>query len=242
MELFRISDDHPRNFAAQVNAINAGVAQMADVEYEFVGNLDADITVSPEYFEHLLYKFQSDLQLGLAGGYVYDKGKDGQFRTRRGNRVRSVPHAVQLFRRECFESIGAYVPLPYGGPDSHAETTARMKGWHVEAFPDLIVFHHRPTGSAGGILRGLFRQGKMDYSLGYLPLFEIIKLVPRICSKPYFIGAMTRLAGFVDSYCRKGKRSVSPEFIAFLRGEQRDRLGELFAKPLFRDLKGTKRL
>jgi glycosyltransferase involved in cell wall biosynthesis len=237
IELVQITEDHARNFAAQVNAINAGVTKLQHLQYDFIGNLDADVSFDRDYFARLLLKFQDNSRLGLGGGFIYDKCSDGNFRRRTWNSVNSVAHAVQLFRRVCFEVTEAYLPLPYGGPDSHAETTARMKGWEVESFPDLVVFHHRPTGSAGGVLKGLLRQGKMDYSLGYLPLFEILKLAFRMSSKPYVVGAVTRLAGFVGSYWRGDKHAVTPEFMNFLRSEQKRKLRELLPMLASWDLK-----
>jgi len=69
--------------------------------------------------------------LGIGGGYIHENYGSG-FVPRSSNRTTSVPHAIQLFRRECLEQIGGYTPLPYGGPDWHAEVGARMNGWHVE--------------------------------------------------------------------------------------------------------------
>jgi poly-beta-1,6-N-acetyl-D-glucosamine synthase len=226
---YRITEDHPRNFAAQVNAINCGLSQLKDAEYGLVGNLDADITLEPEYFAQLLEKFRLDPKLGLGGGTVCERCSDGKFRPRPVRTITSVAHACQLFRRECFEAIGnAYLPLRYGGPDTHAEILARMKRWRVASFADLRVFHHRPTNSAEGVLRGWFRQGKMDYSLGALPVFELFKLLRRVRVKPYLIGAMARCAGFLDSYCRREERAVSNEFVAYLRQEQKQRVLNLF--------------
>jgi len=229
IQLYRITEDHPRNFAAQVNAINAGIAQLSGAEYEFIGNMDADVTMEPAYFRLLLEKFRNDTKLGLGGGMIYEQDVDGKFKGRKTNSRTSVAHACQLFRKECFASVGGkYIPLPYGGPDTYAETTARMKGWHVESFEDLTMFHHRPTGSAGGLLKSCFRQGKMDYSLGALPLFEILKLVSRVWEKPYLIGSIVRFAGFVHSYSQREQRAVPREFMSYLRKEQRHRLTSLF--------------
>jgi hypothetical protein len=229
IELCRITEDHPRNFAAQVNAINAGIAQLGDTVYEFIGNMDADVTIEPSYFRLLLEKFRRDAELGLGGGMIYEQDGDGKFKSRKTNSRTSVAHACQLFRKGCFASVGAkYIPLPYGGPDTYAETMARMKGWHVESFEELAVYHHRPTGSAGGLLRSCFRQGKMDYSLGALPLFEILKLVSRVCVKPYLVGSVVRFAGFMDSYSRREQRAVPNEFMNYLRKEQRHRVTSLF--------------
>jgi poly-beta-1,6-N-acetyl-D-glucosamine synthase len=229
IELHRLTVDHLRNFAAQAHAINAGIAQLAANDFDFIGNLDADITMAPSYFEQLLQKFREDPKLGLGGGLVHEKCTDGVFRSRRDNSVTSVAHAVQLFRRACFEAIGGtYMPLPYGGPDTYAEVTARMKGWRVASFPDLEVLHHRVTGSAGGLLRGCFRQGRMDHSLGTLPLFEILKVLRRVNTNPYLIGSAARLAGFMYSYYRIDKRPVSDEFVGYFRQEQGSRLLSLF--------------
>ena len=226
--LLRISEDHPHNFAAQVDAINAGVAELRGLDYRFIGNLDADVSMEAEYFEQLMTKFAQNQQLGLGGGSIHEKDADGIFRPRKTNNVRSVAHAVQFFRRECFESISAYVPLPYGGPDSHAETMARIKGWHVTGFPELRVHHHRPTGSVGGLLRSSFRQGKMDYSLGYHPLFEFAKSLRRIWVRPYVVGAVARLGAFWLSYVTREKRYVSVEFMEFSHREQKQRLWDSF--------------
>lgn len=229
IQLHRITDDHPRNFSAQADAINAGIAQLAGSEFDFIGNLDADITVAPSYFEELLSKFHEDVQLGIGGGTVHEKCADGVFRSRPDNRLSSVAHAVQLFRRTCFQAVGGgYLPLPYGAPDTYAEVTARLKGWRVNSFPDLKVLHHRPTGSAGGMLRGCFRQGRMDYSLGTLPLFEIFKVLRRVNLNPPVIGAAMRLAGFIFSYCRSEKRAVPDEFVSFFRQEQNTKLINIF--------------
>lgn len=223
IQLFRITEKHPRNFAAQVAAINAGVAGLAGCDYEFIGNLDADITLEPEYFAQLMKKFEGDPGLGLSGGAIYEES-DGVFKYRATNNLESVAHGVQMFRRKCFELLGGYKPLPYGGPDWHAEVVTRMNGWRVQSHAELKAFHHRPTGTAGGLLRYCYRQGIMDFSLGCHPFFEIAKCISRLGRQPYGIGALARLWGFFWASCKGEERSVSAEFIAFLREEQKSRL------------------
>jgi len=181
-----------------------------------------------------LEKFRLDTKLGLGGGTVCERSSDGEFRPRPIRTTIAVPHSCQLFRRECLEAIGGgYVPLQYGGPDTYAEILARMKHWRVASFPDLKVFHHRPTNSAEGVLRGWFRQGKMDYSLGALPAFEVFKLLRRVWVKPYVIGSLARCAGFIQSYIQREPRAVSEDFIAYVRDEQKQRVLDMF-RPLRR--------
>jgi glycosyltransferase involved in cell wall biosynthesis len=229
IQLHRITEDHARNFTAQVNAINAGFQQLKDEEWDYIGNMDADVTMEPNYFSQLLGKFEENARLGLGGGSIHERNADLTFQSRKTNSVTSVAHAAQIFRKECFEAVGgSYLALPYGGPDTYAETTARMKGWHVESFPELPVFHHRPTGAAGGLLRSWYRQGKMDYSLGALPMFEVFKIAKRLSSKPFLVGAMARMAGFLHSYYSREKRAVSSEFMTYLRQEHRQRISSMF--------------
>jgi len=99
-----------------------------------------------------------------------------------------------------------------------------MKGWNVAAFPDLKVLHHRPTGTAGNLLKHRYRQGLMDFSLGSDPAFDFVKCMRRLPENPVVVGAMTRLFGFVWSYVSRKKVLVSQEFVEFLRRDQRERL------------------
>lgn len=229
IELVSIRGDSHRNFGSQVRAINTGYNRLKHKKYDFIGNLDADVSFNPNYYEHVLGKFEKNPKLGLAGGFIYEEHK-GEFKSRAFNSVRSVAHAIQLFRKECYEVIGGYIPLKYGGPDWCAEVMARMNGWEVESFPELRVLHHKPTLTAEGILRGGFRQGLMDYSVGSHPMFEVFKCVSRIRAKPYLIYALFRMSGFTWGYCKKEGRVVPDEFVKYIRKEQIQRLLSLLSK------------
>jgi len=221
--LHRIMEHHPRNFAAQVKAINAGYERLKALDFQFIANLDADIELEPTYYETLVARIQADPQLGLVGGFVYEDHGKG-FRNRRTNSNHAVAHAVQLFRRDCYEAIGGYRPLEHGGPDWVAEVMVRQLGRRVRAFPDLVVRHYRPAASAGGFVRGWYRQGLMDYSLGSVPLFEVVKCLRRIPERPFVVGALARLAAFGFSHIVRAPRLVTPEFMRYLRKEQHQRL------------------
>jgi glycosyltransferase involved in cell wall biosynthesis len=221
--LNRITEQHPRNYSAQVLAINAGLGVLRAYDSEFVANLDADVSFEPTYYQRLISRFESDPKLGLAGGYVLEKRR-GVFQSRPGNSTRSVPHAVQFFRRSCFDSVGLYQPLAYGGPDWVAEVRARQLGWKVAAFQDLPVCHYRATASSGGQLRGRLRQGRMDYSVGSLFLFEVLKCARRLRDSPSVLGAIARLYGFLSLYLSRKPRCMPDEFVQYLQQEQRKRL------------------
>ncbi len=233
--LLTISGESTRNFAAQVSAINRGYGLVNHLKFDFIGNLDADISFEPDYFERLLNVLQQNAKLGLTGGTVCEQ-QNGIFKPRKTNNPRSVAHAVQFFRRRCYEDVGGYKPLRYGGPDWYAEVSARMNGWEVQAVQDLNICHHRPTLGAEGSIRGAFRQGLMDYSLGSHPLFEIVKCARRFQLKPYVLVGLARLMAFFWATCKKEKREVSNEFLMYLRKEQAVRLRRAISDLIPKDI------
>ncbi len=224
IELVSLPKTARHDFASKVNALNQGAKQLQGRQYDFIGHLDADVSFGPTYFATLLERFDRDPRLGIGGGDIREwDGK--QYSPRSGNSVWSVPGAVQMFRRECYEAVGGFLPLRYGGEDWCAEVTARRNGWRVQSFPELPVHHHGAgAGSYGVGLRRWFQGGLMDYSVGSHPLFEMARLARRLRSQPYVLGACARWCGYVWAACRREKRIVSKEFVQFLRAEEMARL------------------
>lgn len=238
IELLRVGTHHPHSFASKVYALNHGAPRIGQTAFEFIGHLDGDVSFGPSYFADLLERFDRDPNLGLAGGGIYEW--DGsKYSPRRGNSIRSVAGAVQTFRRQCYDSIGGFLPLEHGGSDWCAEVMARMKGWRVQSFPELAVYHHGAIRGWVGRLPRWYQEGLMDFSLGSHPLFEIAKLARRVWSRPYALGAFVRFCAFTWAYCRSEKRPVSEEFVKYLRREQLDRLRH-FGRSLPRGCKTAK--
>jgi glycosyltransferase involved in cell wall biosynthesis len=213
-----------RDYASKVGAIRLGIRHLGSIDYEFIGNLDADITFDRDYYEKILSVLRKNDKLGLAGGFVFEK-YCGQYRSRFGNTVRSVPGGVQMFRRQCFEDIGGYVPLRYGCEDAAAEIAAREKGWQVKSFPAIEAYHLRATGTASvSYVGAAFRQGAAEYLLGYHPVYELAKCLRRSVEKPYFIGSIARAVGYVCCLLRGHTRSVPEDIVRHLRTEQMSRV------------------
>jgi poly-beta-1,6-N-acetyl-D-glucosamine synthase len=229
IRFLRISRPPGRSFGSKVAALHKAYKLFDGISYNHVGNLDADVTIDSNYYEDLIAHFERSPDLGIAGGLVFEES-NGVFEGRRANRLYSVAHAGQLVRRACFDAINGYAILEYGGEDWHAQVSARMKGWTSGSVAELKIYHHRHTGKAGSILRHKFRQGRMDYAFGSDPLFEILKCVERFAESPVVAGGASRLCGFLWSWIRRDERPVSPEFVAFLRNEQRHKISSRFAR------------
>jgi glycosyltransferase involved in cell wall biosynthesis len=215
------------DFASKVFALNAGYECLKNDSYDYIGHLDADITFERKYYEYVLSKFDQNPLLGIAGGFILEPVQ-GNFKSRPYNTIRSVAGGIQLFRRECYENIGGFIPLKMGGEDTYAEVMARSKGWKVESFQEIVVYHHKIGRLIRGKIRECFRKGMVGYSLGSHPLFEGAKCLRRVGEKPYLIGAFIRLVGFFWPYFIKQERLVSTEFIRIIREEQLTLLKSLF--------------
>ena len=222
MELLRMPNHADRHFAAKVNCFNSGYAKVKDLEFDIIGNLDADVTFDQEYLKYLLSKFSEDSKLGVAGTPFVENGKHYDYRF---TNIEHVSGACQLFRRECFESIGGYKPIRGGGIDWVAVTTARMKGWRTRTFTEKTCLHHRKIGSGNTTsLMTWFRQGKKDYFLGNHFLWEIFRTFYQMIKKPIIIGGALLITGFTWSAITGMQKPISPELQRFIRGEQMQRL------------------
>lgn len=166
IRLINLRRSGERHFGHKASAFNRGLTEVQDLDYQYIGNLDADISLEKDYFERILHEFLHDSSLGVAGGMV--SSRIGDKFVSQEVALDSVAGAVQLFRRECLEQIGGYPALPLGGIDAAAEIIARMKGWKVRTFPKCGVLEHRRTGSSkAGPLGARVREGRRLYSLGY---------------------------------------------------------------------------
>src|SRR6266404_6400928 len=76
IELVRRQQRADRNFASKAHAVNAGVERVQSLEFEIMGNLDADVSFEPDYMEFLMRKFREDPELGVAGTPFTQDGDD----------------------------------------------------------------------------------------------------------------------------------------------------------------------
>jgi len=226
MELIQRHQRLDRNFAGKVQAFNAGLERVRSVEYDVIGNLDGDLSFPPDYLEFLIRKFSDDPQLGVAGTpFTEDRGYDSAKDSFEGEN--HVAGGCQLFRRECFEEIGGYIPNPAGGIDWIAVTTARMKGWKTRSFREKRFHHYRTLGTAGKSgWAASFSYGEKDYYLGGSPFWQLFRVVYRSKKQPLDGAAL--LGGYCWAAAKRIGRPVSRELIRFHRREQMKKLRSIF--------------
>ena len=223
IELVRLPRRQNRNFAAKVHAFNAGFERVHSLEFEAIGNLDADISFGPDQFEFLLQKLREDPSLGVTGTAYNEEGFDSTKDSFESEN--SVHGACQVFRRECFSDIGGYLPSRAGGIDWIAVTTARMKGWKTRNFPERRFRHHRPMGTAErGAVGAMFSYGEKDYYLGGSFTWQLFRVAYRMTKRPRVVGGLALLSGFCWAALRRVERPVAGDLMRFHRQEQMTKL------------------
>lgn len=223
LKLCRRESSRLRSYSSKVETFNYGLKCLSCKTYSFIGNLDADVSFSSDYFSKLLFRFDLNNKLGIAGGRIHEihNGKTMPVL----NSQNSVAGALQLFRKECFEQIGGLLPISSGGEDSAAEISARACGWDVRHFDDLVVLHHGLVLSGKpNLLMKNYQTGYNRYLLGYHPLFHVISSIPRLIRRPYLLGALYFLIGYFKAAVKRIDKKLSQNIIEYLRKEQIKRI------------------
>ena len=215
-----------RNFAGKAHAFNAGFEAVRSFPFEVIGNLDADISFERDYFEFLMGKFSEFRGLGVAGTPMredrYHAIKDSFYNEN------DVFGACQLFRRACFEAVGGYTPIKWGGIDWVAVRTARLKGWQTRSFSEKFFYHHRRMGATeSNTWKARFDYGRKDYFLGNHPLWQIFRVSFQMMKRPYVLGGLALLSGYFYSFASRMERPVPADLLKFHRQEQLKRLKDL---------------
>ncbi len=229
IELLREPERGERNFAGKAAAFNAGCSRLVGLDYQVIGNLDADISFDEDYFAFLMRKFDENPKLGVGGTPYAEKGKTGS----RSIDLNHVSGACQLFRRECFEAIGGYPSVKSGGIDLISVFSARAAGWQTRTFPEKVCQHHRKMGSAH--LTGLaerWHRGRMDYLLGSHPAWELFRSLYQMRNKPPVIGGTLILFAYLWQWMRGAERTMPPRLILLRQHDQMYRLKSILWRAL----------
>lgn len=221
------SDDGDRLAAAAPDrAWNFGLRQVEPSEFTHLGKIDGDVVLPPEYLATMLDRFAADPQLGMVSGGVFE---------RRGGEWHLLPTpldfvsgACRLYSRPCFEAIGG-MPERLGA-DAITITYAKLRGFQTASFVDLEVRHLRPHGTAQGTLRGHARHGAYQYIVHYSAAWILLRsAMVAVRQRPYGLSGLWLLGGYASAAARGVPRVEDPGFRAFMRAEQRARMGRVLS-------------
>jgi glycosyltransferase involved in cell wall biosynthesis len=210
-----------------IEALYAGFDTVNLKDYDYVCKLDGDLEFGPNYFDDLLRRFEANPRLGTISGKTHIPVGDGWVLERTGD---EFSHGVaKLYRRECFEAIGGFVrEVMWDGIDCHR---CRMLGWEAVSDPDpaLAIRHLRLMGSSHkSVYHGRRRWGRGQYFMGTHPLYLLGITGYRMAERPWVLGGLNILVGYVNAWLQGAPRYEDLEFRRFLRKWQMAELKRRF--------------
>lgn len=203
-----------------VDAFYAGYGIVNPDDFDYLCKLDLDLRLPPRYFETLIERMEANPRIGTCSGKAYIK-KAGRLVSERHGDETSLG-MTKFYRINCFKEIGGFVcEVMWDGIDCHR---CRMKGWIACSWdePELRFVHLRPMGSSQkGIYAGRMRHGYGQHFMGTGFIYMAASALGRMAEKPYILGGLAMLWGWVRSALQRKRRYDDPEFRAFLRSYQR---------------------
>lgn len=202
-----------------IEAFYAGYETIDPNDYGYVCKLDLDLNLPPAYFEGLMARMEADPYIATCSGKAYIWQNGVLVNERHGDET-SIG-ATKFYKMSCFLALGGFVrEVMWDGIDVHQ---CRMRGWAACSWdsPELRFIHLRPMGSSQvGVLTGRMRHGYGQYFMGTSFLYMLANAVNRINEKPYVVGSLAMLWGWLKSALQRKPRYEEPGFRNFLRHYQ----------------------
>lgn len=202
-----------------IEAFYAGFDTIDPDAYDYVCKLDLDLNLPTGYFEGLMKRMEADPMIATCSGKAYIRKGNELVNERHGDET-SIG-ATKFYRMSCFKALGGFVrEVMWDGIDGHR---CRMRGWIACSWdaPELRFIHLRPMGSSQvGILTGRMRHGYGQYFMGTSFVYMLANSANRLNEKPYVLGSLAMLWGWIKSALQRRPRYEEPGFRAFLRHYQ----------------------
>lgn len=202
-----------------IDAFYTGYKTINPDDYNYLCKLDLDLRLPLRYFEILIARMEENPRIATCSGKAYIE-ENGQLLSERHGDETSLG-MTKFYRVSCFKAIGGFVrEVMWDGIDCHA---CRMKGWIACSWdePELRFIHLRPMGSSQqSIYTGRMRHGFGQYFMGTSLVFMIASAIYRLNEKPYVLGSLAILWGWLRSALQGKPRYNDLEFRRFLRKYQ----------------------
>lgn len=202
-----------------IEAFYAGYDTINLDDYDYLCKLDLDLRLPPRYFEILMERMKADPRIATCSGKAYIE-EDGRLVNERHGDETSLG-MTKFYRVSCFHAIGGFVrEVMWDGIDCHR---CRMMGWIACSWDDaeLRFVHLRPMGSSQqSIYTGRMRHGFGQHFMGTGFVYMLASAISRMNQKPYVLGGLAMLWGWLSSAWQGKPRYDDIEFRRFLRHYQ----------------------
>ena len=201
-------------FAAWWQGVDFGLE--ANPNVNFVMKLDADVSLSENYFKNLFANL-NETDLGIFGGVI--QGIQREQKT-------YVPGPVKIYSRLALSMVRE-LPIATGF-DVMDEILCRSKGLNILVVPNAKFSMNRQIGHSQGLLHGRYRNGVVCRWIGYDKVYFLLHIVRYVFRKPYLLGAVWMIFGFG----RGGEGPYPKNLREFHAKIQREKIKLLLRSPI----------
>ena len=202
-----------------IEAFYSGYETINPDDYEYLCKLDVDLNLPPHYFEILMQRMAANPRIATCSGKAYVEQEGHLVNEMHGDETSLG--MTKFYRVACFKGIGGFVrEVMWDGIDCHR---CRMNGWIACSWndPELRFVHLRPMGSSQqSIYTGRMRHGFGQYFMGTGFFYMLASAITRVHQKPYVLGGLAMLWGWVTSALQGKPRYDDTDFRKFLRRYQ----------------------
>ncbi|MEE9363187.1 MAG: glycosyltransferase family 2 protein [Cellulophaga sp.] len=196
-----------------INAFNKGLNTLDD-DYDFIVKLDADIILPFNYFERISAIFKSDSKIGIAGGFVYEKNSDSEWKLNHPMDKNHVRGAFKAYTKNCFIVINGLRNAM--GWDTVDELLAQYHNYDIFTDSSLKTKHLRPLGKAYN-KKAKQLQGKAMYTMRYGGTITSIASLKMAWKQQKIKIFFDNMAGYYKAKKEKALFLVSKEEGIFIR-------------------------
>jgi glycosyltransferase involved in cell wall biosynthesis len=174
---------------------------------DIIAKIDADTSFGKDFFSNMLNEFKTDSSLGIASGHLVENGIPEKISDRRAGRGASL-----IIRYTCFMQIGRFYESKTRGEDVLALVAARAMNWKTRTF-DFYFNHLKAEGVRKSQWKNHLVTGQYKGSIPYWLPFFLGNIIRDLNKKPYFIGSLLQLYGYI-MYCYISRYRPYPEFVS----------------------------
>lgn len=207
-----------------VHLFNFGY-QKITTKTDYISKLDADVSFKPDFFKNILKAFELNSKLGIASGHltinnIPERLPNTPFVCTRG--------ATKVYRIDCLNQIGGITC--FQGWDTLDNVAARAKNWEVSILPEYFE-HLKEEGSmVGNRCYSSYRTGFYNGAIPYIFTYFILKALSKLFQKPYLIGSILQIFGYIHSRYFNKKRPYPDYVVRRLQYEQKETLKLIYKK------------
>jgi biofilm PGA synthesis N-glycosyltransferase PgaC len=181
-----------------IDAFYSGYSAIDASAYRYLCKLDLDLRLPPRYFETLIERMEADPRIATCSGKAWIEEGGSLVDERHGDETSLG--MTKFYRVDRFQAIGGFVrEVMWDGIDCHR---CRMMGWAACSWndPELRFIHLRPMGSSQqSVYVGRMRHGYGQYFMGTGFWFMAASALSRVNQKPYLLGSVAMLWGWLRS-------------------------------------------